>query len=329
MAIHGGDIYGTDIQKTVEEGKEILDFSANINPLGMPESVRQAVMTSLSAAEHYPDPECRKLKQALARPQQALLTAPTFAEYEVALRQTDTECIFYEMQPDLQIREDILDEMDSSLDVMFVCNPNNPTGILTPRSLLDQILKKAEVCGILLVLDECFLDFTDQESQSLISQAVKSQHLFILKSFTKMYAIPGIRLGYGISGNKELIEKMEKSGPCWNVSVLASEAGIAALQEVEYCEQARRLICREREKLKEGLKIFGFRVWNGQADYLFFQTPGITDLYERLLPYGILIRRCSNYRGLDKTHYRIAVKSPEANEKLLEVLRKVLTEFYS
>ena len=180
-----------------------------------------------------------------------------------------------------------------------------------------------------LSIDECFLDFTDQESQSLIPQAVKSQHLFILKSFTKMYAIPGIRLGYGISGNKELIEKMEKSGPCWNVSVLASEAGIAALQEVEYCEQARRLICREREKLKEGLKIFGFRVWNGQADYLFFQTPGITDLYERLLPYGILIRRCSNYRGLDKTHYRIAVKSPEANEKLLEVLRKVLTEFYS
>ena len=172
MAIHGGDIYGTDIQKTVEEGKEILDFSANINPLGMPESVRQAVMMSLSAAEHYPDPECRKLKQALARrhgikteslicgnggaeliyrlayalrPKKALLTAPTFAEYEEALRQTDTECIFYEMQPDLQIREDILDEMDSSLDVMFVCNPNNPTGILTPRRLLDQILKKAEV----------------------------------------------------------------------------------------------------------------------------------------------------------------------------------------
>ena len=128
------------------------------------------------------------------RPKKALLTAPTFAEYEEALRQTDTECIFYEMQPDLQIREDILDEMDSSLDVMFVCNPNNPTGILTPRSLLDQILKKAEVCGILLVLDECFLDFTDQESQSLISQAVKSQHLFILKSFTKMYAIPGIQM---------------------------------------------------------------------------------------------------------------------------------------
>ena len=353
MAIHGGDIYGTEIQKRAEAGIEILDFSANINPLGMPESVRRAVTENLSAAEHYPDPECRKLKQALAkrhgiqmehlicgnggaeliyrlayalRPKKALLTAPTFAEYEEALRQVDTQYEFYQMQVDLQIREDILNQMNDSLDVMFVCNPNNPTGILTPRPLLKQILKKAEDCGILLVLDECFLDFTDQESQSLIPEAAESRNLFILKSFTKMYAMPGIRLGYGISGNTELLRKMEKSGPCWNVSVLASEAGIAALEETDYCEQARHLIRSERANLKEGLEAFGFQVWNGQADYLFFKVPGITDLYERLLPYGILIRRCSNYRGLDDTHYRIAVKSPEANQKLLEVLQKVMTE---
>ena len=353
MAIHGGDIYGTEIQKRAEAGMEILDFSANINPLGMPESVQQAVTKSLSAAEHYPDPECRKLKQALAKrhgiqmehlicgnggaeliyrlayalwPKKALLTAPTFAEYEEALHQVDTQYEFYQMQVDLQIREDILNQMNDSLDVMFVCNPNNPTGILTPRPLLKQILKKAEDCGILLVLDECFLDFTDQESQSLIPEAAESRNLFILKSFTKMYAMPGIRLGYGISGNTELLRKMEKSGPCWNVSVLASEAGIAALEETDYCEQARHLIRSERANLKEGLEAFGFQVWNGHADYLFFKVPGITDLYERLLPYGILIRRCSNYRGLDDTYYRIAVKSPEANQKLLEVLQKVMTE---
>ena len=353
MAIHGGDIYGTEIQKRAEAGIEILDFSANINPLGMPESVRRAVTENLSAAEHYPDPECRKLKQALAKrhgiqtkhlicgnggaeliyrlayalwPKKALLTAPTFAEYEEALRQVDTQYEFYQMQVDLQIREDILNQMNDSLDVMFVCNPNNPTGILTPRPLLKQILKKAEDCGILLVLDECFLDFTDQELQSLIPEAAESRNLFILKSFTKMYAMPGIRLGYGISGNTELLRKMEKSGPCWNVSVLASEAGIAALEETDYCEQARHLIRSERANLKEGLEAFGFQVWNGQADYLFFKVPGITDLYERLLPYGILIRRCSNYRGLDDTYYRIAVKSPEANQKLLEVLQKVMTE---
>ena len=162
MAIHGGDIYGTEIQKRAEAGIEILDFSANINPLGMPESVRRAILKSLSAAEHYPDPECRKLKQALAkrhgiqtehlicgnggaeliyrlayalRPKKALLTAPTFAEYEEALRQIDTQCEFYQMQENLEIREDILDQMNSSVDVMFVCNPNNPTGILTPRPL--------------------------------------------------------------------------------------------------------------------------------------------------------------------------------------------------
>ena len=357
MGQHGGDIYSEEIQKQIaKEDRKFLDFSANINPLGMPAGVRLAVMEALDKAEHYPDPESRKLKQALAeyhevpeealicgnggadliyrlaygtKPAHALLTAPTFLEYEEALKQVGTKIHIYEMQPDYRVREDILEQMTEEMDVMFLCNPNNPTGILVEQELLLRILERAESRSILLVLDECFLDFTGQEERSLIQKTTEYKHLFILKSFTKMYAIPGIRLGYGISGNKELIEKMEKSGPCWNVSVLASEAGIAALQEVEYCEQARRLICREREKLKEGLKIFGFQVWNGQADYLFFQTPGITDLYERLLPYGILIRRCSNYRGLDKTHYRIAVKSPEANEKLLEVLRKVLTESYS
>ena len=144
-----------------------------------------------------------------------------------------------------------------------------------------------------------------------------------------MYAMPGIRLGYGVCGDGALLRKMEAAGQCWGVSVLASEAGIAALGEGEYKEKAITLVREERAYLKKEMEILGMTVWDGQADYLFFRTDGIRDLYDRLLPEGIMIRRCSNYRGLDKTHYRIAVKSPEANEKLLQVLRKVLTEFYS
>ena len=360
---HKDHFHGSDLEKIEEiygiKKEDITSFSANVNPLGISPKLKEALAEHIDVITSYPDREYTSLRKSIARythtdashiivgngatelislfiqiehPKKALIIGPSYSEYEREIELGGGTALYYPLKEANDFALDVphfLGKLNETIDLLVICNPNNPTGILTPRSLLDQILKKAEVCGILLVLDECFLDFTDQESQSLIPQAVKSQHLFILKSFTKMYAIPGIRLGYGISGNKELIEKMEKSGHCWNVSVLASEAGIAALQEVEYCEQARRLICREREKLKEGLKIFGFRVWNGQADYLFFQTPGITDLYERLLPYGILIRRCSNYRGLDKTHYRIAVKSPEANEKLLEVLRKVLTESYS
>lgn len=351
-ALHGGNIYNDEIQNIKNICSErFLDFSANINPLGIPERVRAAAVAAMDQAVHYPDPFCRKLRAALAdeyglppetficgnggadliyrlvyalRPGCALLTAPTFAEYEEALRQTDTRCLFYFMEQDLEVRYDILEQMDASVDVMFLCNPNNPTGLLVQQDLLLQILQKAARMGILLVADECFLDFTGQEERSLVSYVKETPYLFILKSFTKMYAMPGLRLGYGISGNRELLERMERAGQCWGVSVLASEAGIAALGEKEYKKRAVSLVREERAYLKRELEMAGMRVWEGQADYLFFRAPGILDLYERLLPLGILIRRCENYRGLDGSCYRVAVKDHEANVRLAEAVREVL-----
>ncbi len=344
--LHGGNIY-----EERPDGKELLDFSANINPLGMPESVREAVMHALEDAVHYPDPLCRKLKKALAeeyglpeetlicgnggadliyrlayglRPKRALLTAPAFAEYEEALVQAGTTCVFYELREDFQVRFDILERMEEPLDVMFLCNPNNPTGLLIDQALLLEILEKAARRNILLVLDECFLDFTGQEERSLISYIRKAEHLFILKSFTKMYAMPGIRLGYGVSGNRELLARMEAAGQCWGVSVLASAAGIAALGEREYKRRAVELVRKERAYLKAELEAAGLQVWDGQADYLFFRAPGICDLYGRLLPLGILIRRCENYRGLGADYYRVAVKDHEANKRLAEAMKGVL-----
>ena len=350
--LHGGNIYEEQTAELCKRnGAGILDFSANINPLGMPGSVRQAVIRALEDAVHYPDPLCRKLKRALGeeyglpeacficgnggadliyrlayakRPGRALLTAPTFAEYEEALKQVGTECIFHELRGDLKVRCDILEQMDLCVDVLFLCNPNNPTGLLIDSDLLLRILEKAMRRGILLVLDECFLDFTGQEERSLISHIKETEHLFVLKSFTKMYAMPGLRLGYGISGNRELLTRMEAAGQCWGVSVPASEAGIAALGEKEYRQKAIRLVREERMYLKAELEAAGMQVWDGQADYLFFRFPGVCDLYERLLPYGILIRRCGNYRGLGEDYYRVAVKDHGANRRLMEVIRKVV-----
>lgn len=348
--LHGGNIYDEEIEKLKNETK-ILDFSANINPLGMPDRVKRAVTEALEKAQHYPDPLCRKLKAALAaehgvpeeylicgnggadliyrlayalRPKRALLTAPTFAEYEEALKQTGTEFIYYRMDSDYQVKSDILDQMNEDPDVMFLCNPNNPTGLLVDEDLLLRILEKAERKGIFLVLDECFLDFTGQEERSMIAKTGDCSCLFILKSFTKMYAMPGIRLGYGICGNQRLLKRMERAGQCWGVSVLASEAGIAALQEKEYKQMAVALVRKERSFLIRELEKLGLQVWAGQADYLFFRAPGITDLYERLLPHGILIRRCGNYRGLDKTYYRTAVKDHESNMRLIRTMEQVL-----
>ena len=348
--LHGGNIYDRELERFRRKGS-LLDFSANINPLGMPQSVRKAVTDALLQAVHYPDPLCRKLRGELAvyhgvpedflicgnggadliyrfacalRPRRALLTAPTFSEYEEALRQTETECLFYHMRPDLEIREDILERMEERPDVMFLCNPNNPTGLLTDSALMDRILEKAEQLGIVLMVDECFLDFTGQEERSLIGRTKDCPHLFVLKSFTKMYAMPGIRLGYGISSSRTLLERMGRAGQCWGVSVLASEAGIAALKEKEYKERAVRMTAEERRYLKGRLEQLGLQVWDGQADYLFFRAAGVTDLYERLLPEGILIRRCSNYRGLGEEYYRTAVKTREENIRLAEAMERAL-----
>jgi len=349
--LHGGNVYDKNLTKWKEAGGKILDFSANINPLGMPEGVRRAVLENLTKAEYYPDPLCRKLKAALSeyyhlpeefficgnggadliyrfvyalRPKRALLTAPTFAEYEEALRQTETELLFYQL-PDFVVGNDILEQMDSQIDVMFLCNPNNPTGLFIDPNLMLRILEKAEQQGIFLFVDECFLDLTGcEERHSLVKFARTYQHLWILKSFTKMYAMPGIRLGYGISQNQELLVRMGAAGQCWGVNVLASEAGVAALKEADYRQQAIILLREERKFLKTELENLGFQVLDGQANYLFFQAPGITNLFDRLLPFGILIRRCANYRGLDATCYRVAVKSHEDNLKLIDALKEVL-----
>lgn len=349
--IHGGNIYEENIERLREQGVEILDFSANVNPLGMPGGVREAVTKALRGAEHYPDPQCGRLKDALARehglprefficgnggadliyrlvyalcPKKALLTAPTFSEYEEALKQTGTEISFYHMGEELQVEYDILEYMEESPDIMFLCNPNNPTGLLIPQDLLLKIFEKAASRGILLAVDECFLDFTGRKERSLVPYAAQTPHLFILKSFTKLYAMPGIRLGYGICRDGELLARMEASGQCWGVSVLAQEAGIAALKETEYREQSIELIEKERIFLKTELESMGLRVWDGEADYLFFCAPGILDLYERLLPLGIIIRRCGNYRGLDKSFYRAAVKRHEENIRFIGALKRVL-----
>ena len=349
--IHGGNIYEEHIERLIEQGVEMLDFSANVNPLGMPKSVKRAVTKALPEAEHYPDPQCRRLRGALAKehglppeyficgnggadliyrlacaihPKRALLTAPAFAEYEEALKQTGTEISFYRMGEDLQIGYDILERMEESPDIMFLCNPNNPTGLLIPQELLLQVLEKAENLGILLMVDECFLNFTGREELSLVPYAERAAHLFVLKSFTKLYAMPGIRLGYGICKDRELLERVEASGQCWGVSVLAQAAGIAALGEREYREKSVELIEKERIFLKTELRTLGLKVWDGEADYLLFAVPGVRDLYERLLPLGVIIRRCGNYRGLDDTFYRTAVKGHEENIRLIGALKRAL-----
>ncbi|MBS6196245.1 MAG: threonine-phosphate decarboxylase [Clostridiales bacterium] len=340
--VHGGDIY---------RYPGVLDFSANINPLGTPQSVIQAAADSMASISHYPDACQEKLKGALAeyeqvpeewlicgngaaelifalvqaiRPKKALIPAPTFAEYEQALRGVECE-IQYEMLKDedgFRMGKGILEKISENLDMMFLCNPNNPTGILLDAELLENILRRCQEKQVWLVVDECFLDFVPKpECHTLKGRLAECDRVFLLKAFTKRYAMAGLRLGYGITANSWLLEAMENRLQPWNVSIPAQEAGVAALGEQRYVERARQIIETEKIFLKGELKKLGCQVYDSQANYIFFK--GEPDLCQRLIKEQVMIRDCSNYPGLTQGYFRIAVRTHEENLKLLEALRKV------
>lgn len=355
--LHGGDLYGAAADSAFSQ-EELLDFSANINPFGMPGEVREAVLREFSHALNYPDPLNRRLREALSgaegipadwilcgnggadliyrlvyagRPKKALVTAPSFLEYQEALLQTGTEISYYRCSTDLAICEDLLEQLTETLDLLFLCNPNNPTGLLTDRTLLLKIVEKAKENGTLVLLDECFLDFCREEASYTLKGVLGAyENLIILKSFTKMYAIPGVRLGYVLSSNPGLLEAMRLSGQPWAVSTLAESAGVAAVtQKAErggaFERKTITYIEEERSRMKREMEALGLRVWPGEANYLLFQAAGESRAYEKLLAEGIVIRRCSNYEGLTETHYRVAVKKREENDRLLHAMKGVFT----
>ena len=340
--VHGGNIY---------QHQNCVDFSANCNPLGTPESVRAAAAKWLDRLECYPQVGCGPLREAIAtyegvkssqvicgngaaeliftlcrtiKPLQALLFCPTFAEYGQALKSVDCHLHYYTLteKNGFAIQKDFLDVLTPELDMVFLCNPNNPTGVLTGRNMLERILEKCRENHIFLVVDECFLDFVKEpDSYTLKSFLECEKGLFLLKAFTKRYAMAGLRLGYGLCANEELLERMNACTQPWNVSSLAQAAGVAAIKETAYVETGRQLIFKESDFLKKEMKALGLTVFDSQANYIFFK--GDADLYEACLAKEILIRDCSNYPGLTGGFYRIAVKKHEENVKLIKALKEI------
>ena len=348
--VHGGDIYSARerIQGT------ILDFSANINPLGLPDSVKSALMERLDDFALYPDPLCRELVQKIAeseqiapehilcangaaelifrlvqaiRPRCALVVAPTFAEYEQALNGCSCRIEYHllKQEQDFVLDDSVLEKIHPHTGIVFLCNPNNPTGQLVDQKLLERILVRCSSCGALLVVDECFRDFLeDCDGNSMKGWVEKFPNLLILRAFTKHFAMAGLRLGYCLCANPPLLERMAGLGQPWGVSVPAQIAGVAALSDTDYLRRTRELIAQERDYLKQQLGKLPVRVIGSQANYIFFHAPEDSErensLAAALEQDGILIRSCDNYYGMPKGYYRIAVRSHADNQKLVEAM---------
>lgn len=338
--IHGGDIYRNEVE---------LDFSVNMNPLGVPQSVVHAMQEAVEHCIQYPDPKQEKLKQALAEyeqvepewilcgngaselflaiehticPKQIVIPVPSFYGYEQASRAGVAQIQYYQMkiEKDFVLDEDILSTLTEQVDLLYLANPNNPTGQLIPLELLEQILAKCEKCGIYVVLDECFLPFClSHMSYENLHLEEKYPHLIRVRAFTKTFSIPGVRLGYLIAKDKNLLEKIQRQLPEWNLSVFAQMAGVAASKELSFLEESRKVLAKERTWLSEQLEKLEIKAIPSESNYILFQSE--LPWYQLLLKRKILVRDCSNYRGLGANYHRIAVKSHAENEKLIETMK--------
>lgn len=351
---HGGDLRALAAAAGVPPD-QLLDFSASINPLGLSPRVAEAIRAALFSVVQYPDPIASALREALAAyhglspdqvlpangsteliylvaralaPRRALILHPAFSEYEAALElvgaQLDHELLDEDhgFLPELPR---LLPRLPGS-DLVILANPNSPAGSLIPKPDLVTLVAAAQAAGAITVVDEAFVDFV--EEASLKKELVHFPRLLLLRSLTKCFALPGLRVGYALGSSHLLARLSGWMGP-WSVNALAEAAGIAALSDREYQESSRLLVPRWRENLQSGLQKFGaLRVFPGVANYLLVRLPdpGLTApvLRARLLKERIAIRDCSAFRGLGPAFIRLAVRRPDEQNVLLGAVERCL-----
>lgn len=353
---HGGNVYEVQ-RRTGLDHEKVIDFSANINPLGFPVGLPEAIMGGLSDLVHYPDPDYTDLASSIAvakgvptqwvypgngaieliymimeylKPEKAHVISPGFVEYERSLRRYGAEVNWIRLEESDEFRlteETIAPALGNKGEPIVLCTPNNPTGALVEPGLLREIMKRAGENGQPLIIDEAFMDFVDPERAiECIPFTGQYPNLFVLRSMTKCYAVPGLRLGYLITSSPGFNEWVEEYRIPWMVNHLASLAGQAALKDHAHIEKTKQYVSQQRERLIRGLRGFdGLKVYPAEANFVCIRlTESERDLKAQLLEYGILIRSCSNYIGMDASFYRIAVRTEEDCDALLKALGEIM-----
>lgn len=340
--VHGGDVYGGNAG--------LLDFSVCLNPAGAPQPVLRAAQEGV-LRQGYPDPQCRGLVRAAAqrdgveedmvlwgngcadlidrfslslRPKKAILLAPTFGEYRRALEGVgcQIEEVHLSWENGFVPDQALLEAIVPGVELVFLCDPNNPTGRLMEEALLYQILARCRQVGAMLAVDQCFLELTAARPDCLTDQ-LSGGNLILFRALTKSYALAGLRLGYCLCGDRALLEQMAHILQPWPVSIPAQMAGEYALQSFpRWPFSCFPEIERERNRLQAALEELGLWVCPSESCFLLFHGP--EDLGKRLRENGILVRDCANYTGLGPGWYRAGLRTPEENGRLIAALNALL-----
>ena len=381
MDFHGGNIYKVFREKNI---KEILDYSSNINPYGIPESLKSRIIENLEILERYPDPDYVELREKLANlnnvnlsdiilgngateiiflfmkvinPKKILIVSPTFGEYERAVKAVGTsrnsidlscsgdnknienkeiEIEYFELKESDDFKLNIgnlKNQLEKKYDLLIICNPNNPTGKFLKLAQTEEILKECNKYDTKLFIDEAFIEFlADGMKESIINTEENKKNLFVTRAFTKFFAIPGLRLGYGMYFDKELEQKISEKKEPWSVNNIAEMAGLTVLDDTEYIEKTLKWITKEKiymyEKLNEisGIKVYETEVnfITGKIDEkLFSEGLNVKVLREKMLEQGILIRDASNFKFLDERFFRLAIKDRTSNDRVIEAMKEI------
>ncbi|KRE83903.1 threonine-phosphate decarboxylase [Paenibacillus sp. Soil766] len=352
---HGGDLW------TAEEAwhlpkEQFLDYSSNMNPLGPPDVVKEILTASWRDIVKYPDPAVRELRRKLAqkyeidpesilvgngaaelidliirvvKPNTTGLARPSFSEYEEAVHKTGGKLANIPLLPQNQFElqwQDV-EAVLPALDLFFLGHPNNPTGKLIPRNVLSNLLQSQRK----LVLDEAFMDFVPQESEhSILKLASTSQDLIVIRSMTKFYSIPGIRLGFMVA-HPDLITQLRQQQVQWSVNYLAQRMGVAVLEDEAFEQSTREWLSIEKPWLIEQLRHIGLEVVPSDVNFLLFSFPvssgiSVKQAQQVMGRQGILIRDASLFEGLNERYCRVAIRLREDNERLLQALRNMMNE---
>ena len=389
MDFHGGNIYKVFREKNI---KEILDYSSNINPYGIPESLKKRITENLEILERYPDPDYIELRQKLAHlnkvdvsniilgngateiiflfmkvinPKKILIAAPTFGEYERAVKATERmenssilgnsnkkkydeksfekqkiEIEYFELKEsdDFKLNiHNLKNELEKKYDLLIICNPNNPTGKFLKLDETEEILKECNKYNTKLFIDEAFIDFLeDGMKESIINTKENKQNLFVTRAFTKFFAMPGLRLGYGIYFDKKLEKRISEKKEPWSVNNIAEMAGLTVLDDTEYIEKTLKWITKEKTYVYEKLnEISGIKPYKTEVNFITVKIENnfilkglnVKILRGKMIEKGILIRDASNFNFLDERFFRLAIKDRKNNDRVIETLKKIFDDF--
>lgn len=366
---HGGNIYKIFREKNIDK---ILDYSSNINPYGVPENLKKEIFEKVFVLERYPDPDYIELREKIAEknnlnieniivgngateiiflfmkilsPKKVLIVSPTFGEYERAIKAStlandSLEINYFELKETenfvLNVKN-LETELENNYDLLILCNPNNPTGQFLKLKKLEEILKICEQKNTKLFIDEAFVEFVeDWENESIINSKENKENLFVIRAFTKFFAIPGLRLGYGICFNNNLLKKMLEKKEPWSVNNIADLAGKTVLDDENYIQKTKEWIKDQKKYMYENLnKIEGLRAYKTEVNFILLKIEDnllekgldVKNLRKKMLEKGILIRDASNFIYLNKHYFRLAIKDKLNNEKVIETLTSILKNY--